>query len=258
MKVVILCGGLGTRLREQTEFIPKPLVPIGGKPILWHIMKIYYHQGFNEFVLPLGYKGELIKEYFMHYKWKSSDFTLEFGKTNEIIFHPNKECENWKIHFIDTGLLTKTAKRVYLVRKLLEEDESFMLTYGDGVADIDLKKLFEFHKQNKRMATITGFRPNNRFGLIEAENNIVKSFREKPRMTDMVNIGFMIFNKAALNYFTEEDVMLETDILPKMARDGQISVYEHKGEWYYMDTQRDWEELNKVWEQNPVWKIWKD
>jgi len=258
MKTVILCGGLGTRLREQTEFIPKPMVTVGGKPILWHIMKIYYHQGFNEFVLPLGYKGEMIKEYFMHYKWKSSDFTLEVGKDKGVEFHNNKECENWKIHFVDTGLLTKTAKRVYLIKKFLQDEEYFMLTYGDGVADIDLKKLLEFHKKKGLLATITGFKPQQRFGLVEAKNGKVEKFKEKPQMTDMVNIGFMVFSRKALDYFTENDTMLETDVLPRIAKDGQLAVYEHTGEWNYMDTQRDWEELNKIWEQSPVWKIWKD
>ena len=258
MKVIILCGGLGTRLREQTEFIPKPMVTVGGKPILWHIMKIYYHQGFNEFVLPLGYKGEVIKEYFMHYKWKNSDFTLEVGKDKGAEFHNNKECENWKIHFIDTGLLTKTARRVHLLKKVLTDEDGFMLTYGDGVADINLKELLEFHKKKGLLATITGFKPNHRFGLVEERDGKVKKFKEKPQMSDMVNIGFMVFSKKALDYFTEEDVMLETEVLPKIAKDGKLAIYEHKGSWHYMDTQRDWEELNKIWEQKPVWKIWKD
>jgi len=258
MKVVILCGGLGTRLREQTTFIPKPMVPIGDKPILWHIMKIFYHQGFNEFVLPLGYKGELIKEFFVHYKSASSDFTLDIDKENNIEFHNNRKCEAWKIHFIETGLLTKTAKRISLLKKVLDDEDGFIVTYGDGVADINLKELIAFHKKKGLLATVTGFKPYHRFGFIDEKNGIVKQFREKPRMQSMVNIGFMIFRKEALDYFTEEDTMLELDVLPRIAKDGKLSVYEHNGSWYYMDTLRDWEELNQIWEQNPVWKIWKD
>jgi len=258
MKVVILCGGKGTRLREQTEFIPKPMVPIGHRPILWHIMKIYYHQGFNEFVLPLGYKGDVIKEYFAHYKWKTSNLTMEFGKDDQITFHDSKKCETWKIHFIDTGQESLTAKRISLLKYILKDDESFMLTYGDGVADIDLKKLVEFHKKNKRLVTITGFKPMHRFGIVEQKDGVVIKFKEKPQMNDIVNCGFMIFDKEALNYFTEDNTPLETDVLPRIAKDKQVGVYLHEGSWYYMDTQRDFEELNKIWETNPVWKIWKD
>lgn len=258
MKVIILCGGLGTRLREQTEFTPKPMIPIGNKPILWHIMKIYYHQGFKEFILPLGYKGDIIKDYFVNYRWKSSDFTLELGESNQLEFHANEKSENWKIHFIDTGVYTNTTRRVYLIKKLIEDDEHFMLTYGDGVADIDLKKLIEFHKQKNLLATITGFRPHQRFGLIEEEDGLVKRYREKPKMSDFINCGFMIFNKKSLDYFGEKDTPIETDVLPRMAKDNRLAIYPHGGEWYYMDTQRDYEELNKIWEKNPVWKIWED
>jgi glucose-1-phosphate cytidylyltransferase len=258
MKVIILCGGLGTRLREQTEFIPKPMVPIGTRPILWHIMKIYYHQGFNEFILPLGYKGELIKDYFVHYKWKSSDFTLEIEKDNKIEFHDSQGCENWKIHFVDTGLHTSTAKRVYLVKKLIENDPQFMLTYGDGVADINLKELMDFHKSKKAVATITGYRPQQRFGLVEEREGTVMRFKEKPQMSDLVNCGFMIFNREALKYFNDKDVMLETEVLPRIAKDGLLGVYTHQGSWHYMDTQRDYELLNKIWEEGPKWKIWND
>jgi len=258
MKVIILCGGLGMRLREQTEFIPKPMVSIGNRPILWHIMEIYYHYGFDEFILPLGYKGELIKEYFVHYKWKTSDFSLEINKNKEITFHNGKECENWKIHFVDTGIYTKTARRIYLIKKLIENDENFMLTYGDGVADIDLKKLLDFHKEKNLVTTITGIKTQQRFGLIATKNGIVTRFKERPEMFDLVNGGFMVFNREALGYFTGKNVMLETDILPKIAKDEQLAVYNHEGFWYCMDTQRDYEKLNKMWKENPKWKMWKD
>ncbi|MBU0762756.1 MAG: glucose-1-phosphate cytidylyltransferase [Candidatus Altiarchaeota archaeon] len=258
MKVVILCGGLGTRLREQTEFIPKPMVPVGNRPILWHIMKIYYHQGFNEFILPLGYKGDVIKDYFVNYKWKSSDFTLEMHKNNRMEFHDEQKCENWTIHFIDTGVHTKTAKRVQMVKKLLTQDKQFMLTYGDGVADIRLDKLLQYHDSKGLAATMSGFRPKGRFGLVEEKDGVVKRFKEKPVMDDWANCGFMVFQKKALEYFTEKDVMLETDVLPKIAKDKQLAVYPHEGSWHYMDTQRDYEELNRLWGKTPTWKTWKD
>ncbi|MDD5111636.1 MAG: sugar phosphate nucleotidyltransferase [Candidatus Altiarchaeota archaeon] len=258
MKVVILCGGLGTRLREQTEFIPKPMIPIGNHPILWHVMKIFHHQGFNEFVLPLGYKGEMIKDYFVHYKWKSSDFTLKINKDSEMIFHDDGKCEDWVIHFIDTGLYTNTSRRVHLVKKLLEDDDRFLLTYGDGVGDINLKKLVEFHSSKGLTATITGFKPRQRFGMVEEKDGVVTRFKEKPMMSDWINSGFMVMDRKALDYFDGDNVMLETSVLPAMAKDKQLAVYPHEGCWYYMDTQRDYEELNKIWENKPGWKIWKD
>jgi glucose-1-phosphate cytidylyltransferase len=257
-KVVILCGGMGTRLREQTEFIPKPMLEIGNRPILWHIMKIFYHQGFNEFVLPLGYRGDVIKDYFVNYKWKSSDFTLELQENNRLSFHDEHKCEKWKIHFVDTGIRTKTARRVHLVRRLLDKDDYFMLTYGDSVADIDLKKLTEFHREKGLTATITGFRPKQRFGIVEEKGGTVTRFKEKPDMSDWVNCGFMVFNRDGLDYFSEKDVMLETDVLPEIAKDGELALFTHQGSWHYMDTQRDFEELNRLWEDKPPWKIWED
>ncbi|MBD3387525.1 MAG: glucose-1-phosphate cytidylyltransferase [Candidatus Altiarchaeales archaeon] len=256
MKVVILCGGFGTRLREQTEFMPKPMVSVGGKPILWHIMKIYYHQGFTEFILPLGYKGEIIKEYFVHYRWMSQDFTLEYTEENRIEFHDERNLENWKIHFVDTGVRTLTGKRVNLIKHLLEEDDCFMLTYGDGVADIDLKELLEYHKKMGCAATITGFRPKQRFGIVGEKGGKVTKFKEKPDMTDWINCGFMVFENRALEYFTDDDVMLEKVTLPDIASDGELAIYTHRGCWHYMDTQRDYERINKIWEEDPQWKIW--
>ncbi len=258
MKVIILCGGLGSRLREQTEFIPKPMLTIGGRPIIWHIMKMYYHHGFREFVLPLGYKGEMIKDYFIHYKWKSSDFTLEVKGDNELTFHDEHKCESWKIHFIDTGINTKTSKRVKLVKRIINNDKRFMLTYGDGVSDVDVKKLLEYHISKGLSATLTGFKPINRFGVIGEKYGVVTNFKEKPKMTGYVNSGYMVFEKKAWKYFTDEDVMLESDVLPNIAKDGELAIYNHTGVWHWMDTQRDWEELNRLWETDPGWKVWKD
>ena len=256
MKVVILCGGYGTRLREQTDFIPKPLVPIGDKPILWHIIKLYYHQGFNEFILPLGYKGHMIKDYFLNYAEHKSDFTIH--NNHEIAFHNKNLCEDWKIHFVETGIDSLTGKRIFLIKHLLQDDDCFMLTYGDGVANIDLNALLNFHKQKNKLATLTGFRPFHRFGLVEANDGIVTKFIEKPQLKDYVNCGFMILNNKALDYFSSENTPLESDVLPRLANDNQIAMYTHNGIWHYMDTQRDYEELNKLWLENPLWKIWNE
>jgi glucose-1-phosphate cytidylyltransferase len=258
MKVVILCGGFGTRLKEQTEFIPKPMVAVGGKPLIWHILKIYYEQGFNEFILPLGYKGEIIKDFFVNYKWKSSDFTLEVDQDNKIQFHDEMKCEKWKIHFVDTGVNCLTSRRVFLIKHLIKNDEQFMLTYGDGISDIILKELVKFHSSKNTLGTITGTRPRQKFGLVEQENGIIRKFKEKPEMKDLVNCGFMIFEKEALGYFNGENTMLEYDVLPRMSKDNKLSIYEHKGFWHCIDTQRDYEEANRLWENNPKWKIWKD
>jgi len=254
IKVIILCGGLGTRLREQTEFIPKPMIMIGNRPMLWHIMKIYYHQGFREFILPLGYKGDMIKEYFINYRWKTRDLMID----DEKIIYNGAPSEKWKIHFVDTGINTLTARRVYLVKHLIKDDEQFMLTYGDGVADIDLNGLLAIHKEKGKLATVSGSRPFHRFGIINEKDNIITHFSEKPQMKDWVNAGFMVFDNKALDYFTESNTMFETDVMPRLARDNQVSVYFHNGSWYFMDTQRDCEIINEEWEKDPVWKVWKD
>jgi len=257
IKVVILCGGFGTRLKEQTEFIPKPMVRIGDQPIIWHIMKIYDHYGFKEFVLPLGYKGEMIKDFFVNYNWKQSDFTLNIKKGVPLI-HDNQQCEDWTIHFVETGLATKTALRVERINHLLKDDERFMLTYGDGIGDIDIGKLLAFHKKKVEegaVATITGFAPTHRFGIVEYKDGLVVNFKEKPRMIDRVNCGFMVFERTALKYFKGEDLMLE-ELLPAIAADGKLALYAHEGEWHAMDTQRDFEELNRLWNEEPDWKVW--
>jgi glucose-1-phosphate cytidylyltransferase len=258
-KVVILCGGFGTRLKEQTEFIPKPMVRVGENPIIWHIMKIYDHYGFREFVLPLGYKGDMIKDYFVHYNWQHADFTLEIKKGVPHV-HNHDKCEDWTIHFVDTGIATHTALRVEQVRHLLDKDQRFMLTYGDGVGDIDIARLLAFHKEKVEqgaVATITGFTPTHRFGIVDHEDGFVKSFKEKPKMIDRVNCGFMVFEHTAFAYFKGEDIMMEK-LLPQIAADGKLALYEHSGEWYPMDTQREYEELNKLWSEGPPWKVWDE
>lgn len=256
IKTVILCGGMGTRLREETEYRPKPLVEIGGKPILWHIMKIYSHYGYKDFILCLGYKGEMIKEYFLNYEMLNSDFTIELGSKN-IEIHNSHEEYGLKISLVDTGEATMTGARVKKVGKFIDS-EIFMLTYGDGVADINISKLLEFHKSHGKIGTITGVHPVSRFGELVVKDNKVKSFAEKPQSIDgLINGGFFVFNKEFLDYIHEnDDCVLEKDPMEKLVKDGELMVYKHDGFWQCMDTYRDFTMLNNLWKTNPQWKIW--
>jgi glucose-1-phosphate cytidylyltransferase len=257
LKVVILCGGLGTRLKEETEFKPKPMVEVGGRPILWHIMKYYNYFGYNEFVLCLGYKGNIIKDYFYNYEIQNNDFTLTLG-SSEIQIHNQHSETGWKITFAETGLNSMTGARVKKIEKYINDD-IFMLTYGDGLSNIDIHKLIEFHKSHGKLATITGVLPPSRFGEIELENNMVKSFSEKPKLGTggLINGGFFVFNKKLFNYLTDsEDCILEKLPLENLVKDKQLYVYEHKGFWQCMDTYRDFELLNTIWKNGKApWKI---
>jgi glucose-1-phosphate cytidylyltransferase len=259
MKVVLLCGGLGTRLKEETEFKPKPMVEIAGKPILWHIMKTYSHYGFNKFVLCLGYRGDVIIDYFCNYELRNKDFTLKLG-TNEITVHNKHTESDWEITFAETGLNSMTGSRVKKIQKYVD-DEVFMLTYGDGVSDVDIEKLIEFHKSHGKIATMTGVLPPSRFGEIIEDKNIVKSFSEKPltHQGGMINGGYFVFNKKIFDYISESpDCILERKPLEDLVNDNQLCVYKHDGFWQCMDTFRDFEHLNKLWsEGNAVWKIWR-
>ncbi|MFA7676566.1 MAG: glucose-1-phosphate cytidylyltransferase [Candidatus Omnitrophota bacterium] len=258
MKVVILCGGRGTRLKEETEFKPKPLVEIGGKPILWHIMKIYAHYGFNDFILCLGYKGNMIKEYFLNYETMNKDFTIQLGKHNNIKFHSDHTEKDWKITLVDTGQEALTGARLRNAAQYIDSD-LFMLTYGDGVADIDIGKLLDFHKTHKKMSTITGVRPSSRFGEIVTNNKQVVQFNEKPQVRDgLINGGFFVFNKDFLNYLEDDDnCRLEHGPMEKLASRGELMVYPHEGFWQCVDTYRELELLTKLWNsQNPPWKVW--
>jgi glucose-1-phosphate cytidylyltransferase len=257
MQAVILCGGKGTRMREETEYRPKPLVPIGGKPILWHIMKIYSVYGIKDFILCTGYKSEMIKQYFMEMYWRNNDFTLQIGKDNNIKFH-TEENEDWNITIVDTGLETGTGGRIKNVKNYIKED-NFLMTYGDGVSDINIAELINFHKQKGTVATLTGVHPLSPFGLIEVENGIVRAFKEKPVLKDVINGGFMVLNKKVFNYFPDEDCMFEQEPLRAIAKDGQLAVYEHNGFWTAIDTFKDIEKVNKMWESGEqLWKVWKD
>ena len=217
MKVVILCGGQGTRLRQETEYRPKPLVQIGGRPILWHIMKIYAHYGFNEFVLCLGYKGRLIKEYFLNYQAMNNDVTLQLGPQKCIAFHGNHEEQDFKVTLADTGDETMTGGRVRRIKPYIDQD-TFMVTYGDGVADIDIEALLDFHQAHDKMATVTAVRPPTRFGILEInDRNVVTSFAEKPRMEGRISCGFFVFSRKVFDYLDDDETILEQEPLENLA-----------------------------------------
>jgi glucose-1-phosphate cytidylyltransferase len=257
-KVVILCGGMGTRLREETEYRPKPLVEIGGKPILWHIMKIYAHFGFQDFVLCLGFKGEMIRQYFLNYKLMNNDFTLRMGTREDPEFHGSATREDWSITFAETGREAMTGCRVKRIQPYIKED-NFMVTYGDGVADVDIAKLWAFHQRHGKLATITGVRPTSRYGELASENGRVKEFREKPQsQNEFVNGGYFVFRKKFFDYLDDHDqCVLEAGPLEKLVRDGELMTYMHPGYWQCMDTYRDFILLNELWGKAPPWKVWE-
>ncbi len=259
MKVVILCGGRGTRLKEETEVRPKPLVEIGGRPILWHIMKIYAHYGFNEFILCLGYKGRMIKEYFFNYEMMISDLTLKLG-SNDVKTHNQSQEKDWIITFAETGEEAQTGARVKRIEKYIEGD-LFMLTYGDAVTNINIKNLLEFHKSHGKIGTIAGVHPSSRFGELVIKDRQVVQFAEKPQIKEgFINGGFFVLNKKFFNYFIDDDsCYLEAEPLEKLALDGELMVYSHKGFWQCMDTYRELEILNNLWRSpKPPWKVWRD
>jgi glucose-1-phosphate cytidylyltransferase len=260
MKVVILAGGLGTRLREETEYRPKPMVQIGNRPILWHIMKIYSHYRFYDFVICLGYKGNMIKDYFLNYEIMNSDFTIKLGNRRDITTHNNNHNESqWKVTLADTGEKAQTGSRIKRISQYLDND-SFFLTYGDGVANIDIKKLLDFHKKHGKIGTVTGVHPSSRFGELNIIDNKVVKFHEKPQVNEgLINGGFFAFNKKFLEYLSsDEDCILEKEPLENLVSDGQLMVYPHSGFWQCVDTYRELEALNELWNSpNPPWKVWK-
>jgi len=254
---IILCGGMGTRLKEETEFKPKPMVEIGGKPILWHIMKIYAHYGYRNFLLALGHKGDCIKDYFLKQKYYEADFLLNTGREKDISILKNGalDKENFNIIFAETGLETPHGERVLMLKKYIKDD-LFMVTYGDGVADIDINKLIKYHKEKGKIATITGVHPVSRWGLVNVdENNLVTKLDQKPMLYDYVNGGFMVFNKKIFNFLKKGDMIEDT--LARLIPQKQLALYKHEGFWYGMDTYRDFLFLNKLWEKDPKWKLWQ-
>jgi len=256
MKIVILAGGLGTRLSEETVVKPKPMVEIGGQPILWHIMKIYAHYGFNEFVICLGYKGYMIKEYFTNYFYHMSDITVDLQR-NKVEIHKN-EAEPWKVTLVDTGDDTMTGGRIKRVERYIG-DERFMLTYGDGVSDLDIGDLVKHHERNKKLATLTAIRPAGRFGALNiSPNGMVNRFIEKPRGDgDYVNGGFFVLEPKVFDYIDGDSTIWEKGPLERLASEGQLSAYRYDGFWAPMDTLRDKQYLENLWRgNNAPWKKW--
>ena len=260
MKVVILCGGQGTRLREQTEVLPKPMVAIGGRPILWHIMKTYAHFGLTEFVLCLGYKGDVIKDYFFNYQLRTHDFEVRLGANAGVnLLRDNGEEEDWTVSLIETGEKSQTGARVYRVRDHLSND-TFCLTYGDGLGSIDIRSLLEFHKRHGKLATVTGVRPPGRFGELELDGDRVVAFAEKPQVTQsFINGGFFVLEHEFIERYLsdDEDLTLEREPLQQVAADGELMMYPHTGFWQPMDTYREWKMLEEMWESgNAEWNMW--
>jgi glucose-1-phosphate cytidylyltransferase len=256
MKVVILAGGLGSRISEESQIKPKPLIEIGGKPILWHIMKIYSHYKLNEFIVCCGYKGYLIKEYFANYSLHTTDITVDVSK-NKILVH-KKKTEPWKITLIDTGDNSPTGERIKMVRQYV--GDTFCLTYGDGVSSVNIKSLIKFHIQEKKLATVLAVRPAGRFGVIKLENNVVKDFLEKPKGDNSwINGGFFVLNKKIFEYIENENSIWERKPMEKLAKDNQLNAFKYDGFWYAMDTLRDKNYLEDLWNSDKApWKLWDD
>ncbi|MDF2546534.1 MAG: rfbF [Anaerosolibacter sp.] len=254
MKTVILCGGKGTRMREITEDMPKPMALIGGRPILWHLMKIYQFYGCNDFVFLLGYKGDKIKEYFLDYHWKNHNFVLDSAE--ETIQLLGKR-EPWKITFVDTGLETMTGSRIKRARNYIGEN-TFMLTYGDGLSNINILNLLQYHKERGKIATVTGITPKSQYGTLIVENGIAKAFQEKPQSAELINGGFFVFNKEIFDYLDDDtNCILEQEPMKNLAKEQQLAVYNHKGFWLAMDTYKDITLANEIWDRREEgWKTW--
>ncbi len=257
MKVVLLAGGMGTRLSEETDIRPKPMVEIGGKPILWHIMKIYSHYGFNDFIVCLGYKGYYIKEYFYHYFLHNSDVTFDFSKQNQERTVHNTKAEPWKVTLVDTGAETMTGGRLKRVSEYIG-NETFMMTYGDGVSDINIKTLVEHHEKSGKKATLTAVLPSGKFGALALDGDLITAFQEKPKGDgSWVNGGFFVLEPSVIDLIKDDTTIWEREPLEKLADSGELTAYKHSGFWKPMDTLRDKIELNTMWESgNAPWKLW--
>lgn len=260
MKAVILCGGKGTRLREETEYRPKPMLPIGGRPILWHIMKTYAAHGITDFILCLGYKGDMIKNYFRNYLWEAGDVSLRLGRDPEIRFHDQQNEENWSITLAETGEETMTAGRIERIRRHLGNDEEFFLTYGDGVGSIDIEASLAFHRRHQKHLTLTAVRPPGRFGELSlTTSNAVDAFNEKPQTEGgWINGGYFVASTKIFDYVRDsEGVMFEQDPMRRIASEGQLMAFLHEGFWQPMDTYAEYLLLNRLWDKgNAPWKIW--
>ena len=257
MKVVILCGGKGTRLQEETTLRPKPMVEIGGQPILWHIMKIYAAYGYNEFIVALGYKGEVIKDYFLNYYYLRNSFSIHLSDGQVDVHDVGRE--DWLVHLIDTGLHTQTGGRIKRLAEWIG-GETFMMTYGDGVANIDINELVAFHRRHGKLATVTAVRPPARFGGLLFDGDLVAKFTEKPQIGEgWINGGFFVLEPEVLDYIEGDETIFEREPLERLAEDGQLVAYKHDGFWQCMDTLRDVRLLESLWQSGkPPWKVWDD
>lgn len=259
MKVVLLAGGLGTRISEESHLKPKPMIEIGGKPILWHIMKEYSHYGYNEFIICAGYKQHIIKEYFANYYLHNSDITFDFTSDNKMTIHSNV-AEPWKVTIVDTGLNTMTGGRVKRIKNYIG-DETFMLTYGDGVSDVNIKDLVEYHKHHGKIATMTATRVTQRFGVLDiGTEGEVASFREKLKQdSGRINAGYMVLEPAVFDYIDGDTTVFEREPLERLAEEGQLMAYKHHGFWQCMDTKREMDMLEEMWDSGKApWKTWED
>ena len=256
MKTVLLAGGLGTRMREETEYRPKPMVPIGAQPILWHIMKTFAHFNHKDFIVCTGYRGEVIRQYFRDFETMNLDFTIKISANTVIQSHGQLEEEGWSVTVADTGALTMTGGRLYSIKKYLDS-ETFMCTYGDGVADIDINKLVDFHKSHGKLATLTTVQPPSRFGVLELDTDgLVGNFREKPQADGWINAGYFVFEPEIFDYLSP-DSTLENEPLANLARDNQLMAFKHEGFWQPMDTYREITMLTQMWDSNRApWKVW--
>lgn len=257
MKLIILAGGYGTRLSEETSNKPKPMVEIGGKPILWHIMKHYYHFGIKDFIICLGYKGYIIKEYFSNYFLHQSDFTIDFNNNETILL--NKKTEDWKVSLIDTGIDTMTGGRLKRVKKFVKDDKSFCFTYGDGLSDLNIIDLINFHNKNNKLATLTSVIPPARFGALKTNDVSVVDFQEKPTsMNSLINGGFFVLSPKVIDYIENDKTVWEQEPLKNLAKENNLNHFIHNGFWRPMDTLRDKIYLDELWNSNKApWKLWK-
>jgi glucose-1-phosphate cytidylyltransferase len=258
MKVVILCGGKGTRLREETEYRPKPLVPIGGKPVLWHIMKTFAHYGQTDFLCCLGYRGEMIRDYFLNYEAMNNDCTIGLGRKNDVVYHGTLRERSFKVTLVDTGDENMTGSRIKQVQKYIDDD-IFLATYGDGLANINIRKLLAFHRSHGRLATVTTVNPASRFALLHFdENGVVQKFIEKPKMHSWISVGYFVFDRRVFDYLkTDPKCALENDSLERLTEEKQLMAFKHEGFFYSMDTYRDYVLLNNLWRKRRApWAIW--
>lgn len=258
MKTILLAGGLGTRLREETRAKPKPMVEVGGKPLLWHIMNIYAHYGQKDFIICMGYLGNVIRDYFMNYDSLNKDVTVTFGQSQKVEFHNTRENGDFNVTLADTGAHTMTGGRITKVKSYIGDDETFMVTYGDGLADIDIAALMAFHKSHGKIGTVSAVQPDSRFGILElSEEDGVTAFIEKPKLDGWINCGFFIFQREFLEYLGGDDSILEREPLEKLAADGELMCFKHPGFFYAMDTFREYQKLNDMWKRGEApWKVW--